>query len=127
MYTVPSLYDAQDKLKPVDADEVALCKEECTPKSQIPCDETVYELSVLLMQENHWNRPTDAFEAAELYTLLREAISENIQPILFGYPFKTVQMLTKGNKCLGQFHFFSVGSTSHVVRQDLNIAFAVCR
>lgn len=27
MYTVPSLYDAQDKLKPVDADEVALCKE----------------------------------------------------------------------------------------------------
>lgn len=78
MYTVPSLYDAEDGLKPVDNQELVVCREECTPKSQIPCDETVYDLSVLLMQENHWSNPTDAFEAAELYTLLREVILENI-------------------------------------------------
>ena len=33
---------------------IYLWKGECTPKGQLPCAETVFELSVLLMQENGW-------------------------------------------------------------------------
>lgn len=65
MYTLPEMYGAEDNLKTVDMDELALCKEECTPKSQYPCDETVSQ------PEKGWDAPRDAFSAAELYTLLR--------------------------------------------------------
>ncbi|XP_034530357.1 uncharacterized protein LOC117805873 [Notolabrus celidotus] len=78
MYTVPQAYSAEDKLKTVELEEVAVCKEECTPKSQFPCDETVFELCLLLMQENGWEIPSDAFDAAELYISLRTIILQNI-------------------------------------------------
>ena len=76
LYTAPQISGREDRLKLLDQEEVDLCKEECTPKGQLPCNETVYDLSVLLMQENGWNTPKDAFEAAELYTLLREEIKK---------------------------------------------------
>ncbi|CAJ1081207.1 uncharacterized protein LOC115783333, partial [Xyrichtys novacula] len=78
LYTAPQIYGREDRLKLFDQEEVDLCKEECTPKGQLPCDETVYDLSVLLMQENGWNTPKDAFEAAELHMLLREEIKNNL-------------------------------------------------
>lgn len=65
-------------LKAVDIDESALCKEECTPKSQYPWDDTVFDLCCLLMQEKGWDAPKDAFSAAELYILLRTEILQNI-------------------------------------------------
>lgn len=78
MYTLPDMYGAEDRLKTVDMDELALCREECTPKSQYPCDETVFDLCCLLMQEKGWDAPTDAFSAAELYTLLRNEILQSV-------------------------------------------------
>lgn len=75
MYTLSEMYGAEDNLKTVDMEELALCKEECTPKSQYPCDETVFDLCCLLMQEKGWDTPRDAFSAAELYTLLRIEIN----------------------------------------------------
>jgi len=38
MYTVRQVYSAEDKLKTVDLEEVAVCKNKCKPKSQVPCD-----------------------------------------------------------------------------------------
>ncbi|KAI9522092.1 hypothetical protein NQZ68_039741 [Dissostichus eleginoides] len=35
---------AEDRLQCILPEEVAVCKEECTPKGQYPCDETVFEL-----------------------------------------------------------------------------------
>lgn len=78
MYTLPQMYGGEDHLKTIDMEELALCKEECSPKSQYPCDETLFELCCLLMQENGWNAPTDAFSAAELYTSLRTEILSHI-------------------------------------------------
>ncbi|KAG8002324.1 hypothetical protein GBF38_012782 [Nibea albiflora] len=78
MYTLPEMYSAEDNLKAVDMDELALCKEDCTPKSQYPCDDTVFHLCCLLMQEKGWDAPKDAFSAAELYILLRTEILQNI-------------------------------------------------
>ncbi|XP_030578347.1 uncharacterized protein LOC115796976 [Archocentrus centrarchus] len=78
MYTLPEMHGAEDCLKTIDLEELALCKEECTPKSQYPCDETVFDLCCLLMQEKGWDAPRDAFSAAELYLLLRNEILLNI-------------------------------------------------
>ena len=77
LYTAPQIFGGEDRLKLVDQEEVDLYKEECRFKGQLLCDETVFDLSVLLMQENGWT-PKDAFDAAELYKLLREEIRNNL-------------------------------------------------
>ncbi|XP_049334426.1 uncharacterized protein LOC125801673 [Astyanax mexicanus] len=74
MFCMPQIYSSgEDKIKSVLPEEVAVCKEECTPKDQYPCDETIFELCALLIDENGWDAPVDAYHAAELYTLLRTA------------------------------------------------------
>ncbi|XP_035996634.1 uncharacterized protein LOC118564068 [Fundulus heteroclitus] len=78
MFSMPQLYAAEDKLQPVLEEDMAVCREECTPKGQYPCDETVFELCILLMDENGWEAPTDAYAAAELYSLLRNEILGNL-------------------------------------------------
>lgn len=75
---MPDMYGAEDNLKTIGMDELALCREECAPKSQYPCDETVFVLCCLLMQEKGWNAATDTFSAAELYTSLRTEILQSI-------------------------------------------------
>ncbi|KAG2468467.1 PARP1 polymerase, partial [Polypterus senegalus] len=81
MHSAPEMYGAEDKLMEVDLEGLALCKGECTPKSQYPCDETVFELCCLLMEEKGWNAPTNAFSDAELYTLLRNEILNEISDL----------------------------------------------
>lgn len=78
MYTLPRMYGGEDHLKTIDMEELYLCKEECSPKSQYLCDETVFELCCLLMLENGWDAPRDAFSAAELYISLRTEILLNL-------------------------------------------------
>lgn len=78
MYSFPELHSVQDKLKSVDMDEVTACAEECTPKGQFPCDETVFELCCLLMEENEWHAPADPLSAADLYISLRREILDNL-------------------------------------------------
>lgn len=78
MYSFPELHSAEDRLNPVSMEEVTLCMEECTPKGQFPCDDTVFELCCLLMEENGWDVPADPFAAADLYILLREEILQTI-------------------------------------------------
>ncbi|MEQ2264158.1 hypothetical protein XENORESO_021053 [Xenotaenia resolanae] len=78
MYSFPELHRAEDRLKPVFMDEITVCMEECTPKGQYPCDETVFELCCLLMVENEWNAPRDPLVAADLYIRLREKILQSV-------------------------------------------------
>lgn len=78
MFSLLGLHNAEDRLKLIDVDEAAFCQEECTPKGQFPCDETVFDLCCLLMEENGWDAPTDPFSAANLYVLLRAEIQQNI-------------------------------------------------
>lgn len=73
MYTLPEMYGAEDNLKTIDLEKLALCKEDCTPKGDF-YDETVFDICCLLLQEKGWDAPKDAFSAAELYTLLRTEI-----------------------------------------------------
>lgn len=57
MYSMPQLYAAEDRL-------------------QCVLPETVFELCILLMAENVWSPPMDAYSATELYSLLRNEILE---------------------------------------------------
>ncbi|MGH0131595.1 UNVERIFIED_CONTAM: hypothetical protein FKN15_023613 [Acipenser sinensis] len=72
------LHSAGDRIIPVDMDEVALCNEEYVSKGQYPCDQTIFELCCLLMEQNGWDAPEDPFAAAELYSLLRNEILQNL-------------------------------------------------
>ncbi|KAJ7998239.1 hypothetical protein DPEC_G00220530 [Dallia pectoralis] len=74
MYSFPELHSAEDRLKPIDMEEVTLCMEECTPKGRFLCDETVFELCCLLMEEKGWDAPADPLDSADLYIMLREEI-----------------------------------------------------
>ena len=74
LYTIPELYNKRHCLCEVDEREVDVCLEETTPKSAYPCDDTVRDLCLLLMQENGFLFPTNVEEAKTLYIRLREII-----------------------------------------------------
>lgn len=74
MYSFPAIHSADDQLKSAEMEEVTVCVEECTPKAQFPCDETVFELCCLLMEENEWHAPLDPLDASDLYIRLRREI-----------------------------------------------------
>lgn len=78
MYSFPELHSAEDRLKTISMEDITLCMEECSPKGQHPCDETVFELCCLLMVENEWDAPGDPLGAADLYIRLREEILQSI-------------------------------------------------
>ncbi|KAA0716025.1 hypothetical protein E1301_Tti012891 [Triplophysa tibetana] len=59
------------KADPPPPASISGCKEECTPKGQNPCDQTVLQLCVIPMEENGLTAPVVPYYAAELYTLLR--------------------------------------------------------
>ncbi|KAL3987647.1 hypothetical protein ACER0C_014762 [Sarotherodon galilaeus] len=67
MYSFPELHSAEDRLKPISMEDITLCIEECSPKGQYPCEETVFELCCLLMVKNEWDAPGDPLGAADLY------------------------------------------------------------
>lgn len=78
MYHLPQLFGAIDYLKPVSQDAVDACREECLQRGPYSCDETVFTLSCLLMEENHLHPPTTPDEAIELYMFLRSCIVANL-------------------------------------------------
>ena len=74
MFHLPHIYGVQNKLGEVNA----ACQEECVRKSSIPCDETVFQLCCLIMQEHFWNVPTSLVQGMGLYKGLRNEIRENV-------------------------------------------------
>ena len=75
MYTCGQrLYGVQDYLHTVPQDTIDICMEQCTMKGPLPCDETVYELCSLLMEEHTRQQPDSGEEAVLLYQFLREQI-----------------------------------------------------
>lgn len=78
MYSLPQLYNTRDYAVNVDRREVSACEEECIFKGNLPCDETVYELSCELMFENDISAPLDCIDAAEVYRFLRNEIRNNL-------------------------------------------------
>ena len=58
--------------------DLDLCKDECISKDEFPCDRDVFELCLILVEENKWSVPKDPYDAITLYKFLREAILNNL-------------------------------------------------
>jgi len=77
MYHLPTLYGRQNEVCIVDEQKVNECAAECLYK-QHACDETVYELCTILMNENNMVAPKRSAEGISLYKSLRTMIKANI-------------------------------------------------
>jgi len=79
LYNDPESVGFRDCLIPVEKNnDIEMCREFCRSPDRFPCDSTVYKLSVLLMNENRWRKPQDAYKALTLYQLLRTAIVNDL-------------------------------------------------
>ena len=65
------MFNEWNYLCDIDPDRLKVCTEECTFYNGIHCDEDIYYLVHLYMEENDWSMPRDAYEAAEVYISLR--------------------------------------------------------
>lgn len=73
MYMAPHLYGSADHIFRCDPADVQNCQEECVTPTH-PCDDTVFELCCLIMDELHLNVPDDAESGRTLYISLRQEI-----------------------------------------------------
>jgi hypothetical protein len=78
MYYVPQLYGSTDYVCTVSQEEIAVCRERCTMRSCVPCDEDVYEFCLIIMGEYNLKIPKDATEAVDLYLQLRAIMNEDL-------------------------------------------------
>ena len=62
-------------------EKIRNCKEECTFKGPYPCDEDVFDLCCVLMEENNMQSPDSVATATILYCTLREQIIQNLWPV----------------------------------------------
>ncbi|KAJ8314828.1 hypothetical protein KUTeg_006978, partial [Tegillarca granosa] len=74
LYNAPEMFGGNDKLCHLNADDYEICKEETVDLPDIPCDDTVYELCCLLMEEGGWDLPLNTQDGIELYMNLRNSI-----------------------------------------------------
>ncbi|KAK3097954.1 hypothetical protein FSP39_014819 [Pinctada imbricata] len=76
LYSLPELCGANNYLHSIEEMKIEVCKTECMLKPEIPCDEDVYNLCCLEMEENGWDNPVNPEDAIELYFFLRPIIRE---------------------------------------------------
>ncbi|KAL3873521.1 hypothetical protein ACJMK2_036627 [Sinanodonta woodiana] len=74
LYTLSHLYGFDNLICQVDNLDIEVCEEECQAKNDLLCDQDLYELCLILMDENDWNQPEDPYKAVNLYQELRSCI-----------------------------------------------------
>nr|XP_015840129.1 PREDICTED: uncharacterized protein LOC107399007 isoform X1 [Tribolium castaneum]XP_015840130.1 PREDICTED: uncharacterized protein LOC107399007 isoform X2 [Tribolium castaneum] len=75
MYNMPELYESSDYLLQVPDDEIEVVKNECTfLDKRMPCDKDIFELCNVLIEEGHLEKPSDPYNAVNLYVYLRTQI-----------------------------------------------------
>lgn len=78
MYRLPNLYNTRDFLNPVLPNEIAVCRDECTFRSDKPCDEEFFELCMIYTDELNTAMPRNANDAIELYLSIRTKIYQDL-------------------------------------------------
>ncbi|XP_061165752.1 uncharacterized protein LOC133174684 [Saccostrea echinata] len=73
LYTMPELYNAEERLCRVEDNEIDICEEETVYRT-ILCDETIACLCEMIRRENNLQKPSYADEAKDLYKRLRRLI-----------------------------------------------------
>lgn len=55
VYLFPELFQVQDYIYPVDVEVLELCRRECTIRNVLPCDEEIFELGCIFMEEQNFD------------------------------------------------------------------------
>lgn len=76
MYSLPHLYAVTDYICPVENDRVQMCEEEASKKG-IPCDQTVFDLCKIILDEMSWELPSNPDDMCDMYIALRGEIRDN--------------------------------------------------
>ncbi|KAG5884206.1 hypothetical protein JTB14_030808 [Gonioctena quinquepunctata] len=66
MFELPELYGTRDYLFPISQDDIQICREECK-YIEYPCDEDVYNLCKIIIEEKSFSLQNDPFKCVELY------------------------------------------------------------
>lgn len=66
-YSAHQIYNTNDYLIEVDYCRLAKCKEECLFIDNVMCDEDVFELCNIIVEENEMQMRRDPFEGMTLY------------------------------------------------------------
>lgn len=75
MYQTPEVYRAQDYKIIIPNEKIEACRSECKYLRN-PCDDVVYELCNLIMEEENIPQPDDPYRALDLYRYLRNEINK---------------------------------------------------
>lgn len=78
MYMAPNLYGTHSYLHTVGEAEIETCKDKCEFREQYPCDRDLFELALIIMQEENWDIPIDVNNALQLYCDLRSKILQEL-------------------------------------------------
>lgn len=74
MYYMPILYETRDYLKSVEMGILDVCEDITLKRSTIPCDVTVYELCITIINQDNLTWPSTASEGVSLFRTLDEKI-----------------------------------------------------
>ncbi|KAJ8245053.1 hypothetical protein GJAV_G00276110 [Gymnothorax javanicus] len=80
MFSAPHLWGADDHIVRVNAIDLATAKQTCKFLTAIPCDEDIFDLCTITMEESGLGFPNNISDALDLYMSLRDVI----RPQLFG-------------------------------------------
>ena len=75
-YLFPELFHVEDYIRPIDCEVLELCKYECTSENVLPCDEEIFELGCIFMDEHDLDPPTDINEGKAIYIDFRSWIMD---------------------------------------------------
>ena len=78
MYNLPELFGAQKQSCRIPETYLRVCADECEPNKHFPCDETVFELCLIIMDEIFKAAPKNVDEAISLYKFLRYTIRTDL-------------------------------------------------
>lgn len=71
MFNLPHLWNSESYLFDVQEEDISVCKDECLFVSKLICNETVFELCHILIEENNLVVTNDVYDAVNLYIELK--------------------------------------------------------
>lgn len=78
MFMAPQLWGTEDFIVEQDSDDLQTAQEACLFLTAVPCDEEVFDLCTIVMEEQQLSFTKDRLEALELYLELRDAVRSQI-------------------------------------------------
>jgi hypothetical protein len=75
MYNVPTLWNAEDQMYPVDAEDLETCSNEAEYRSVMPCDIDIFNLCCHILRRDGLEPAGDARNGVHLFIHLKNAIT----------------------------------------------------